>query len=47
MIYDSLEKALQNTEKSLAMAIALYPHEEWILKEGTIWVGKSRVGNSP
>jgi len=37
----------QNAEKSLALASALFPYEEWIVKEPHIWVGKSRVKNTP
>jgi len=36
-----------NAQKSLTLASALFPHEEWILKEPHIWVGKSRVRNTP
>jgi hypothetical protein len=37
----------QNAEKSFALAKALFPQEEWILREPNIWVGKSRVKNTP
>jgi len=37
----------QNAEKSLVLASALFPDEEWIAKEPHIWVGKSRVKNTP
>jgi hypothetical protein len=37
----------QNAEKSLVLASALFPNEEWIIKEHNIWVGKSRVKNTP
>ena len=30
-------------EKSLALATALFPDEEWIAKELNIWVAKSRL----
>jgi len=30
-------------EKSLALATALFPHEEWTKKEPNIWVAKSRL----
>jgi hypothetical protein len=30
-------------EKSLALASALFPGEEWVLKEPNIWVAKSRL----
>jgi hypothetical protein len=40
-------KARQNAQKSLALASALFPNEEWIFKEPQIWVGKSRVRNTP
>jgi len=33
--------------KAYALASALFPNEEWILKEPQIWVGKSRVRNTP
>ena len=36
-----------NAEKSLALAAALFPHEKWILKEGNIWVAKTRLRNTP
>jgi hypothetical protein len=32
-----------NAEKSLALASALFPYEEWIPKEANIWVAKSRL----
>jgi hypothetical protein len=32
-----------NAEKSLALASALFPGEEWILKEPHIWVATSRL----
>ena len=32
-----------NSEKSLALAAALFPSEEWIAKEPNIWVAKSRL----
>ena len=37
----------QNAKKSLFLASALFPYEEWIIKEPHIWVGKSRVKNTP
>jgi hypothetical protein len=33
----------ENLEKSLALATALFPREEWIAKEPNIWVAKSRL----
>ena len=33
----------QNAEKSLALASALFPHEEWTATETNIWVAKSRL----
>ena len=35
--------SLENAEKSLAMASALFPGEEWVLKEPGIWVARSRL----
>jgi hypothetical protein len=32
-----------NAEKSLSLASALFPQEEWIPKEANIWVAKSRL----
>jgi hypothetical protein len=32
-----------NAEKSLVLATALFPHEEWIPSEANIWVAKSRL----
>jgi hypothetical protein len=32
-----------NAEKSLALASALFPDEEWVFKEPNIWVAKSRL----
>jgi len=37
----------ENNEKSFTLASALFPQEEWILREPGIWVGKSRIGNTP
>ena len=34
---------LQNGEQSLALASALFPGEEWVLKEPGIWVARSRL----
>ena len=34
---------LQNAEKSRSLASALFPGEEWVLKEPGIWVAKSRL----
>jgi hypothetical protein len=36
-----------NAEKSFALASALFPGEEWVLKESNIWVAKSRIKDSP
>jgi hypothetical protein len=36
-----------NAEKSLALASALFPGEEWLLKEANIWVAKSRLRKAP
>jgi hypothetical protein len=33
----------ENAEKSLALASALFPGEEWVLREPNIWVAKSRL----
>ena len=33
----------ENAEKSLALASALFPHEEWVYKEPGIWVAR-KVG---
>jgi hypothetical protein len=35
--------SLENIEKSFALASTLFPKEEWVLKEPTIWVAKSRL----
>ncbi|MDR3248566.1 MAG: hypothetical protein LBT39_07250 [Treponema sp.] len=43
MDIDSPEPRHINAEKSLALASALFPGEEWVLKEPGIWVGKSRL----
>ena len=43
MTDELLEQRRENTEKSLSLAIALFPHEEWIPKETNIWVAKSRL----
>jgi hypothetical protein len=36
----------QNGEKSLALASALFPREEWVLREPGIWVARSRLRDS-
>jgi len=41
------ELARQNAQKSFDLAVALFPQEEWILRETNIWVGKSRIGTTP
>jgi hypothetical protein len=33
----------QNSEKSRILALALFPGEEWVLKEPGIWVARSRL----
>jgi hypothetical protein len=33
----------QNCEKSRILAMALFPGEEWVLKEPNIWVAKNRL----
>ena len=38
-----LEQIHLNTEKSLALARALFPAETWIATETNIWVAKSRI----
>ena len=43
MIADNAELTRQNTEKSIALARTLFPHEEWIPTETNIWVAKSRL----
>jgi hypothetical protein len=43
MIPISPEQHRENAEKSLALASALFPGEEWVLKEPNIWVAKSRL----
>ena len=35
--------ATQQNEKSLELAKALFPHEEWISTESNIWVAQSRL----
>jgi hypothetical protein len=37
------ENIHENAEKSFALASALFPEEEWVLKESGIWVAKSRL----
>ena len=43
----NIEKAQENAQKSLDLAMALFPEEEWIVKEPNIRVGKSRLRNKP
>jgi hypothetical protein len=43
MISNKSEPLSVNSEKSLALATALFPDEEWIAKEPNIWVAKSRL----
>jgi hypothetical protein len=40
---DSSGFSFEKTEKSLALASALFPGEEWVLKEPNIWVAQSRL----
>jgi hypothetical protein len=40
---DSLCLVDKNAAKSLALASALFPGEEWVLKEANIWVAESRL----
>ena len=47
MLNSAIGIANQNAEKSLLLATALFPDDEWIPKEPGIWVGKSRVKNTP
>jgi hypothetical protein len=35
--------ASENAKKSLALASALFPHEEWIWKEANIYIARSRL----
>jgi len=37
------EQRCLNEEKSLALASALFPHEQWIPKEVNIWFARSRL----
>ena len=37
------EQQQLNAEKSLVLALALFPHEKWIPIEANIWVAKSRL----
>jgi len=39
----TFEQRRVNTEKSFALASALFPNEEWIPKENNIWVARSRL----
>jgi len=41
------EEVIKNAEKSLELASALFPTEEWLKREHNIWVGRSRVKNTP
>jgi len=43
MVYDNIELNSMNTEKSFALASALFPAEKWIPIETNIWVAKSRL----
>jgi hypothetical protein len=47
MILNNPSLTHENTEKSLALASALFPLEEWIPKGANIWVAQSRLRNSP
>jgi hypothetical protein len=43
MTPDTPNRTCPNAEKSFALASALFPEEEWVLKEPRIWVAKSRL----
>jgi hypothetical protein len=43
MIPNSPEQRRLNAEKSLALASALFPGEEWVLREPNIWVASGRL----
>jgi len=43
MASDNYESTGLNADKSLALASALFPQEEWIPTEVNIWVAKSRL----
>ena len=43
MPFDCFEQVCLNVEKSLALASALFPLEEWIPTDTNIWVAKSRL----
>ena len=43
MIHKNLELLRLNAEKSLVLATALFPEEEWVATEKNIWVAKSRL----
>ena len=43
MASDNHESTGLNAERSLALASALFPSEEWIPTEANIWVAKSRL----
>ena len=47
MNFSNIELAKNNAQKSLVLVSALFPQEDWILKEPGIFVGKSRVRNTP
>jgi len=47
MTVNNLDKIGQNSEKSLALASALFPTEEWLKREPNIWVGRSRMRDTP
>jgi hypothetical protein len=41
--HGSLDECRLNAEKSLVLASALFPDEEWVLKEPNVWVAKNRL----
>jgi hypothetical protein len=43
MIPNSPGLSRENAEKSLTLASALFPGEEWVLKEPHTWVARSRL----
>jgi hypothetical protein len=43
MITDNPGITNENAEKSLVLASALFPDEEWVYREPGIWVAKSRL----
>jgi len=43
MTFETSEQYHLNVERSLVLATALFPHEQWIPTEPNIWVAKSRL----